>query len=149
MDKSKDKSKPSNNQELIFSEIAQGQASGIKHQDILANIQDSGIKLSESQYYVYLDRLSNLNTERLKNMPEEYKNEYIRRINSLKAIEIELWKKARTAEKDGDKISALRTLKDIQVDIQNFYNAAPIVHGMIEAIKNDTIKLANTTKSSS
>jgi len=144
--KSKDKSKPSNNAELIYSYIAEGQASGLKHEDIRANIQDKGVKLSEAQYFVYLDKLNNLNTERLKAMPEEYKNEYIRRINTLKVIEEKLW----SIESKGDnkeKLLALNQLQDIQVKIQNFYNAAPIIHGMIQAIRNnDPIKLADTTK---
>lgn len=124
-------------------EIAMGQAMTLAHEDILANIQDKGINLSHSQYFVYLNKLNNLNTERLKNMPEEYKNEYIRRINTLKAVEIELWKKARNSNvKDSDQISALRELRNIQTDIQNFYNAGPIVYGMIQAIKDEPAKLS-------
>ncbi len=131
-------------------EIAMGQATTMAHVDILANIQDRGIKLSESQYFVYVSKLNNLNTERLKNMPEEYKNEYIRRINTLKAVEIELWKKVKDSDvKDGDKISALRELRNIQTDIQNFYNAGPIVYGMIQAIKDEPSKLSISSTASS
>ncbi len=132
--------------------IIEGTTIGLSVQDILMRLEEGGHNVSERSYYRLLDKINAINSVRLKNMPEEFKAEYLKRIDTLNKIQQELWKIVNNDEIEaGEKIRALQQLKDIQTNIQMFYNAGPIVYGMMKAVesKRNTPPILEHTATSS
>lgn len=121
----------------ILSTIIECNIIGLSVDDTLARLEEQDYKVSRRTYYRYIDKIEAINSVRLKNMPEEFKHEYLKRIDSLHKIQQELWKIVNEDEIEAsEKIRALQQLKDIQTNIQIFYNAGPIVEGMMRAIES-------------
>ena len=138
----KNETKPDKNTETINEEIMKGEVQGLKQDEIIDNIRNCGIKISRAQYYRYKDKLFVLNQDRLRNMPNEFASQYLKRIATYKLAEKVLWEmfNHESDMKPEAKLSSIKQITDLQEKIQYFYNASPIVNGMMEAIKN-----ANTT----
>jgi len=131
------KKTPEKNVDIINEQIAIGEATGLGYREIIEAIKSQGIKISVAQYYVYKEKFLDLNNERLLNMGTEWKSEYLQRINTQKQVEKVLWEMVRTTEDEKVRLGALKHISDLQPQLQIFYNSAPIVNGMFEALKNE------------
>ena len=121
----------------ILSTITECNILGLTVDDVILRLEEQDIKISKRSYYRYQEKINAINSVRLKNMPEEFKHEYLKRIDTLHKVQQEFWKIVNNDEIEaGDKIRALQQIKDIQTNIQMFYNAGPIVEGMMRAIES-------------